>query len=315
MMEKDGREGGAVPVTVAVIGGANTDIFGLAGAPVIPGDSAPGTVRISPGGVGRNVAENLARLGCDVRLVTAVGEGVESEALVAECRRLGIDVRVAPAPGLPCPRYVCIVDEAGLPVAGVSDMRAIDRLVPEAVEQFRAAIEGADAVVLDANLPEATIAWSCEQWRDRPVMADAVSVTKASRIGRCLAGMHTLKANADEAAAITGTASKDLARAAEELLSRGVHRAILTEGANGGLLAEGGSRVPFKAVPVRAANATGAGDAFMAGVVYGTVAGFDPPRMLAFAAAMAAFALESERTVSEAISLESVMRRAEEALA
>lgn len=304
-----------MPVTVAVIGGANTDVFGLAAAPVIPGDSAPGTVRISPGGVGRNVAENLARLGCDVRLVTAVGEGVEAEALVAECRRLGIDVRVAPAPGLPCPRYVCIVDHAGLPVAGVSDMRAIECLVPEAVERFRLAIDGADAVVLDANLPDATIAWSCEQWRDRPVMADAVSVSKAVRLGRCLAGMHTLKANVDEAAAITGTAVGDLVRAAEELLSRGVRRVILTDGARGALLAEGDSTVPFEAIPVHAANATGAGDAFMAGVVYGTVAGFDPRRTLAFAAAMAAFALESERTVSEAISLDTVMRRAEEALA
>jgi pseudouridine kinase len=194
-------------------------------------------------------------------------------------------------------------------------MRAIDRVVPEAVEQFRAAVDGADAVVLDANLPEATIAWACEQWRDRPVMADAVSVSKAARLGRCLSGMHTLKANADEAAAIAGTASGDLARAAEVLLSHGVSRVILTNGAEGGLLAEGASRVPFTAVPVCATNATGAGDAFMAGIVYGTVAGFDSRRMLAFAAAMAAFALESERTVSDAIGLDAVMRRAQEVLA
>lgn len=304
-----------MPVTVAVIGGANTDIFGLAGTPVRAGDSSPGTVRIGPGGVGRNVAENLARLGCDVRLVTAVGEGVEAEALVAECRHLGIDVRVVPAPGLPCPRYVCIVDEAGRPVAGVSDMRAVDRMVPGAVEQFRAAIDGADAVVLDANLPEETVAWACKEWRDRPVMADAVSVSKAVRLTECLSMLHTLKANVAEAAAIVGDMTADLPSAADRLIARGVQRVILTDGANGGLLAAGKERARFAAIPVRPANATGAGDAFMAGVAYGTVVGFEAPRMLAFAAAMAAFALESERTVSEAIALDVVTRRAEEAIA
>ncbi|MDI6843331.1 MAG: carbohydrate kinase family protein [Anaerosomatales bacterium] len=303
-----------MPVTVAVIGGANTDIFGLAGAAVRAGDSAPGTVRISPGGVGRNVAENLARLGCDVRLVTSVGDGVDSEALVAECRHLGIDVRVVPAPGLPCPRYVCIVDEQGRPVAGVSDMRAVERLVPDAIDQFRPAVDGADVVVLDANLPEATIAWACEQWRDRPVMADVVSVAKATRIAGCLDRLHTVKANAVEAATILGAAPGDLEGAAEGLLSRGAQRVVLTDGADGGLFAAGAERVRFKAIPARVANATGAGDAFMAGVAYGTAAGFDLKRMLAFAAAMAAFALESERTVSEAIDLASVLRRADEVM-
>ncbi|MCX8006729.1 MAG: carbohydrate kinase family protein [Coriobacteriia bacterium] len=301
-----------MPLTIAVIGGANTDVFGLAGEPVVAGDSAPGTVRIGPGGVGRNVAENLARLGCDVRLVTAVGEGVDAEALVAECRHAGIDVRVAPAAGLPCPRYVCVVDPNGQPVAAVSDMRAMDRLTPEAVSTFRSAADGADALVLDANLPEQTIQWVCEQWRDRPVLVDAVSVAKARRLRGCLAGLHTLKANVDEAAEIAGTPGGDLAAAAEAMLRAGVRRVVVTDGESGGLYAERSERLRFSALPVRPVNATGAGDAFMAGIAYGTVAGFPVQQTLAFAAAMAAFALESERTVSERIELAAVLDRAAE---
>lgn len=298
-------------VTVAVIGGANTDVFGLARSPVRPGDSSPGTVRISPGGVGRNVAENLARLGCDVRLVTAVGEGLDADALVAECRHLGIDVRAVPSPGTPCPRYICVIGDDGTQVAAVSDMRAADRLVPESVVQFRSAIDGADALVLDANLPAQTIAWACQEWGDRPVLLDAVSVSKAGRAAGSLDRLHTLKANVDEARAIAGSATHDLDGVAAAILERGVRRAVITNGAEGGLFAEQSVRLRFDAVPARPANATGAGDAFMAGVAYGTIVGFEPTWLVAFAAAMAAFALESERTVSERITLEAVTRRAE----
>lgn len=300
-----------MPVTVAVIGGANTDVFGFAEAPVTPGDSSPGFVRISPGGVGRNVAENLARLGCDVRLVTAVGEGVDADALVAECRHLGIDVRTVPAPGMPCPRYVCVVGAAGAPLAAVSDMRAADRLVPESIVQFRSAVDGADALVLDTNLTAETIAWACREWGDRPVILDAVSVAKARRAAGCLSGLHTLKANVDEARTVAGVAESDPETVVGELLERGLRRAIVTHGADGGILAEGPVRLRFEALPAQPANATGAGDAFTAGVAYGTVVGFEPTRLVAFAAAMAAFALESERTVSERITLEAVMRRSE----
>lgn len=300
--------------TLAVIGGANTDVFGFAHTPVRPGDSAPGFVRISPGGVGRNVAENLARLGCDVRLVTAVGEGIDADALVAECRHLGIDVRAVPSPGLPCPRYVCVIGADGVPVAGVSDMRATDRLLPEAVAQYRSAIDGAEAIVLDANLPEETIAWACTEWGDRPILLDAVSVAKATRAAGCLARLHTLKANLDEARAIVHLSGGGLEEVAAALLDGGVRRAVVTNGVEGGLLAEASACLRFKAVPAHPANATGAGDAFMAGLAYGTVAGLEPSELACFAAAMAAFALESERTVSERITLEAVLRRAQEQL-
>ena len=60
---------------VVVIGGANMDICGTSHDNLLLGDSNPGKVRTSAGGVGRNIAENLARLGSDTRLMTAVGKG------------------------------------------------------------------------------------------------------------------------------------------------------------------------------------------------------------------------------------------------
>ena len=48
---------------IAVIGSANMDIGGYPEGPLAAGDSNPGRVRLSVGGVGCNIARNLALLG------------------------------------------------------------------------------------------------------------------------------------------------------------------------------------------------------------------------------------------------------------
>ena len=48
---------------IAVVGGVNIDVGGRSFAPLVAGDSNPGVIRTSLGGVGRNIAHNLALLG------------------------------------------------------------------------------------------------------------------------------------------------------------------------------------------------------------------------------------------------------------
>ena len=67
---------------VTVIGGINVDVKGYPENELLPGTSNPGRVHISPGGVGRNIAHNLALLGVPVYLLSAVGDdGFGREAL------------------------------------------------------------------------------------------------------------------------------------------------------------------------------------------------------------------------------------------
>ena len=63
----------------AVVGGVNLDIGGQSDGPLVPGDSNPGRVRISLGGVGRNIAHNMALLGLDVRFLTAFGDDLYAQ--------------------------------------------------------------------------------------------------------------------------------------------------------------------------------------------------------------------------------------------
>ena len=61
-------------IFVAVVGGANMDIVARTHGDGLTGDSVPGQIHCSPGGVARNVAENLARLGHSTHLISGVGD-------------------------------------------------------------------------------------------------------------------------------------------------------------------------------------------------------------------------------------------------
>ncbi len=77
---------------VLVLGGANMDISGSTTQPLVLSDSNPGRIRCAPGGVARNVAENLARLGNTARLLTAVGDDLYGRSLLDATRNAGVDV-------------------------------------------------------------------------------------------------------------------------------------------------------------------------------------------------------------------------------
>ena len=92
---------------VVVVGGVNMDIGGKSFASMIPGDSNPGTVTMSVGGVGRNIAHNISLLGMDARMLSAVGADLYGEKIAASCTACGLDFsRVRTVPGASTSTYV-----------------------------------------------------------------------------------------------------------------------------------------------------------------------------------------------------------------
>ena len=75
---------------IAVVGAANVDIGGFPDGRAMAGDSNPGRVRTSMGGVGRNIACNAARLGLQTELVTALGGDSSAGLIRADCARAGV---------------------------------------------------------------------------------------------------------------------------------------------------------------------------------------------------------------------------------
>lgn len=258
---------------VAVIGGANVDIHGESDAPLRLNDSNPGTVRITAGGVGRNVAENLARLGVDCRLVSVVGDDEHGSFLLQATKDAGVDVsHVHVSSTAPTSTYLSVIDAGGEMKVAVSDMRIAEELTPDKLGSREEMLRASSSIVIDTNLPAETLAWIAGKFADKPIFVDTVSTAKAVRIREHLGAVHTLKANALEAAALTGSETRtipQLEQAAQQLHAAGVTRVFLTRGSDGVFYSAGGDRGSVasgvEALAVR--NTTGAGDAFLAGLV------------------------------------------------
>ncbi len=303
-------------VYVVVVGGANTDIVGHPFASLVAHDSNPGSVQWSPGGVGRNIAENLARLGIETELVTAIGGDHGARELSEECIWAGVGLAHAIAvPDLPGSTYLAILDENGEMEVALNDMRALERITPEALGERREVFENAALVVVDANLSVESLLWVAEV-ASAPLVLDPVSVAKAPRARGILPRVAALKCNAAEAAGLLGTpepvSEAQVAYAAEKLLEAGVQWAFITAGTSGVHYASADERGWLAPPTNDVANATGAGDAFSAGVAASMLEGMGIEECARFGSALAGLALASERTVSEHVSRTAVLEAMEE---
>lgn len=286
---------------VVVVGGANLDIAGTPAAPLVARDSNPGTVRLSPGGVGRNIAHNLALLGVDVRLVTAFGDDAQAASLMAGCRAAGIDISASlVVPGGATSTYLYVTDEAGEMEVAINDMGILEEMTDERLSERLDLMQGAAVVLVDTNLPAATIAWLTRVVQ-APVFCDPISTIKAGKLKDSLGRIHTLKPNRLEAAALTGIDAADewgLSRCAEALLATGLGRVFLSLGADGLLCAERGRSIRLPLLPCQVVNTTGAGDAMMAALVWAFLRGLDLEASGMAGLAASALAVETPATVN-----------------
>ncbi len=277
---------------VLVVGGAGVDVVARP-APRADDDgvatSRPGTTRTAAGGVGRNVAEVLARLGSPTRLVTALGSDAHGDLVRRSCAQAGLDLRAVTVPAATA-SYVALLDADGELVGAVSDHAATDLLGPGDVPDP----VGAAVLVLDTNLPAPVLAavWDAAVAAGVPVVVDAVSVPKAHRLRPLLTPdrpLLLLAASAPELAVLGAPADLHGAGVAWVWERRGPAGSLLL-GAGGP-----GAEHRLPAVdPARVGglvDVTGAGDAMLAAWVHATRGGADPAAAARYAHAAAALTL------------------------
>ena len=298
---------------VAVIGGVNMDIGGQSSAPLVSADSNPGKVRMSLGGVGRNIAHNMSLLGMDVRLLTAFGDDLYAQRIASSCGELGIDISDAiQVPGGATSTYLFIAGPDGDMALAVSDMDIYDHVTPAYLQSRRALLDNAQGVVIDTNIPAESIAWLCENVR-APIFADPVSTAKAVKLKGVLGKLHTLKPNRIEAELLSGVAitdEKSLREAAAALLDTGLRRVFLSLGGDGVYAADHSGAVHLPCLPAKIVNTTGAGDAFMAALAWAYLDGNDLEHTALAGLAASAIAMEGPETINPELSESAVRERA-----
>ena len=267
----------------------------------IAADSNPGHIEVGYGGVARNIAHNLSLLGARAQLLTVFGGDLFGGLLYDYCKQQGIDVHLSERESKDrTGMYLCINNHGGEMIAAVSDTEAIRAITPEWLAKRSGEINLSDYVVADTNISEDAIHWLMENVT-APLLIDGVSSTKAHRVVNALSKsklpyLHTLKLNLKEALAVTQTTT--YADAAQKLLDMGVAHVYITLSAEGVYCRNAAQEWLFPALPGEVVNTTGAGDAFLAGVVFAHTKGIDFPQTAQYGLMAARATLMSSKAVN-----------------
>jgi pseudouridine kinase len=292
---------------VAVIGGITMDILAFPSGRLVRGDSSPGRVTFSPGGVGRNIAETLSRLSVPVSLFSVVGDDADGKALSSLCRDQGMEASgLRVIPGADTCAYIAIHDEGGETEAAIAAMDICASITPSLVDEWAEAIDRASCIVIDANLPAETMEYAARRFSRIPIVLDPVSETKAARTLGALPFLRAVKPNREEAGILCGfpvQGPEDLERASAALHGRGIHWVFISLGADGVYCSDSAGEAGFFPAPeVGIADTTGAGDAFTAGIAYGVFHGLDLAETARVSLALAALAMETGSAVNPCLS-------------
>jgi pseudouridine kinase len=295
---------------ILCIGAAAVDRKYRALARLEPDTSNPVRSERSAGGVARNVAENLARLGVPTAFASLVGEDDNGRFLIDGLAALGVDVRgIARTPEHPTAEYVAVLQPAGTLAYGLADMAIFEAIAPAFLDRLNL---GTEWVFADCNLPAGVLDRLVGLSRATPfrLAIDAVSTAKVRRLPADLSGVDCLFLNTAEAAARLG-ASLPSAEAARRLLAQGAASVVLTLGQEGLLCADRTGLHPAPAQACAVADVTGAGDSLVAATLARLIAG-DPLAEAARAGtAAAALTIASTASVRPDLSPE-LLRRAME---
>ena len=306
-----GRFGGVV-----VIGGANIDLRGKPAGEVLERHTSnPGKINVGSGGVGRNIAHNLALLNVPVTLLSVVGDDGEGIRILEETGKAGVKMEQMIISGEhPTGIYLAILDGGGEMEAAVSDMQILEEITVEYLRSRAYLIKESKIVVVDTNIPEESIEYVvdlCNKVKV-PLLIEPVSVEKAKKLRKILdvdgggSGRESgegsgsgrererwaidyITPSEDELKSILGAEIDDdedidVMKAAEELRRKGAKNVIVTLGKRGIYVSCGGGvgegkkedcwskfMAPYKGEVV---DVTGAGDALVAGLVYGIYKGY-----------------------------------------
>ena len=256
---------------IVVIGSLNTDYVCRVNRIPRPGETILGSdLSIVPGGKGANQAVAAARLGDRVYMVGRVGDDDAGRRLREGLRRDGVNVRhVRTTSGISSGSALILVDGRGENSIVVSP-GANARVAPDDVDAAEPVIRSAAAVLLQLEIPPATVRHALAMCRRLGVQTilDPAPVPPGG-LPPALWRADVLTPNEPESQQLVGAGVSPGARADDPkriaglLHARGAATVVLKLGARGALLA------PRDAAPrlvrpyrVRVVDSTAAGDAF-----------------------------------------------------
>lgn len=256
---------------IVCVGGANLDRKVYVKDKMQLGTSNPIRTTKNSGGVARNIAENLGRLGMDTTLLTVSGTDPEWN-YIAEQSSPSMNLEdVTHFSKATTGSYTAVLDDDGDLVVGLADMDVFDLMTPEWIQQHVSLLQQAKCILADLNCPKDTLQFLCKfaKSHDLALILVAVSAPKMKHIPDMLDGLSWMITNLDESEAYFHCELTP-AEAVEKWLDLGVENVVITKGKEGAVVGnkvEGISHVPAIETS-EIIDVTGAGDAFSSAITY-----------------------------------------------
>ncbi len=290
---------------VLVIGAAGIDVKGQPDTPLQPATLVSGHVRLNMGGVARNIAENLARLEVPTILLSAVGDDPGGEIVLRACDAVGIDVHHIPRiPGAHTGGTIGLLADTNEVDIGIADFSVVEYINPDFLRGHVSLFASAAMIVIDANLSPESLATAFElatAYRV-PVCADPTAPWLAGKLCAYLPQLYMVAPNSAETTALCGLSldaqdADSAIKAARHLVSLGVKIAIITLGEHGLAYADssGSGHIPARRTHI--VDATGAGDALTAGIIFGLLNGVPLDDAMRLGVSAATLTLRSRESV------------------
>lgn len=296
--------------SIVVIGGASLDIKGRLRRDFIPGTSNAAAIQISVGGVGRNIAENLARLGTSVALIAAVCADDFGRAILQQTEAAGVDLTyMVTSCEHRSSSYIAILSPDGSLLAGLDDSAAGRTITPEHIREHAELLQNADMVVIDANVARHTAEVILELCAAAqvPVVLDPVAFGLADRFRQQVGRFFMVTPSELEAEVLSGMPVRDVPTAitaAQKLVDLGVGVALitLTDGSAVYASADEVGHIPLQ--PLEIVDPTGGGEALAATVIYGLTNDIPLAESVQLGQIAATVTMTSPETVAPELTLE-----------
>ncbi|XP_011605810.2 pseudouridine-metabolizing bifunctional protein C1861.05 [Takifugu rubripes] len=330
---------------VVVIGGINVDFIAKGKTETLRfGETNPGSLFQTFGGVGRNLADSLSRLGLRPLLISATGADPSSDAVFKRCKHMDMS-GVARLQQQSTATYCSIIAESGEMILGLGDMDIHQQITEEYVSQFEQQLSSASLVCLDGNIPVSTMNYVCSiaakhnlnVWFEptdsdkarKPFLSDAwkaLSYTSPN-LAELRAMNETLGFQTPEVLPSSPDEVLALAVVLARPLLEHIHCLIVTLGANGLLVCgehDGGSvnlhprnqKRPRKlcalhypaltVLPEETANVSGAGDSLAGALIAGVLQQRDADSCVRMGLLAARQSLVSPHPIAMTLNLDSV---------
>lgn len=301
---------------ITTIGGSNIDVQGKSLSNLINHDSNPGNISLSYGGVAKNIAENIAKLGISSRLITSLGDDFYGKGFKSYLMEQNIDISdIVFSKDETTSMYLSILNEKNDLEVAISSENICKGITPDYLEVLKRKLFNSKLIVVDTNLEEETLHYLAHLRKKPKLLLDPVSTKKSLKVKNFIGKFYAIKPNKYEAEALSGIKindKEDLYKAGKYFLDKGVTKVYITMGSKGVFYMSKNENGLIEAPKFNPINTTGAGDAFCAGIAYGMFNDMSMIETTKFAIIASMLTSLSTNTVSDNLSLRSIEKLRED---